>query len=165
VALPLTGTKYTLLAWVAGAIVVADQLTKWLVLRHIPLYHSITILPGCFNLTHIQNPGGAFGFLAGQSAGVRHAVFIFATSLAIGLIFYFYRSTPRQYKALLAGFALIFGGALGNLVDRIRFGKVIDFLDVYVGNLHWPAFNVADSAISVGITVFLFHILFNKLPD
>jgi signal peptidase II len=65
---------------------------------------------------------------------------------------------------LATGFAMIFGGAIGNLVDRIRFGKVVDFLDFYIGNLHWPAFNVADSAVSVGIAIFIFHLLFKKMP-
>ncbi|MBI9086352.1 MAG: signal peptidase II [Desulfobacterales bacterium] len=162
---PLKNEKYARLAVVAGLIVVADQISKEMVQRFIPLYHSISVIPGCFNLTHIHNPGGAFGFLAGQSPQLRQVIFIFASSLAIGLIFYFYRSTPRRFVALSFGFSLIFGGAIGNLIDRLRFGKVVDFLDAYLGTLHWPAFNVADSAITVGIGIFLFHLIFQKLPE
>ena len=157
--------KYVRLVVIAGLIVIADQISKAMVQRLIPLYHSISVIPGCFNLTLVHNPGGAFGFLAGQSPELRQLIFIFASSLAIGLIFYFYRSTPRRFIALNIGFSLIFGGAIGNLIDRVRYGKVVDFLDVYVGTMHWPAFNVADSAITIGIGIFLFHMLFRKLPD
>jgi signal peptidase II len=86
------------------------------------------------------------------------------SSLAVCVIFYFYKNTPRTHAFLASGFALIFGGAIGNLIDRIRFGKVVDFLDVYIVTYHWPAFNVADSAITVGMIVFVFHILFKKMP-
>jgi signal peptidase II len=85
--------------------------------------------------------------------------------VAVGLIFYFYKKTPTEHSWLTAAFALIFGGAIGNLIDRIRFGMVIDFLDFYVGNLHWPAFNIADSAISIGIGIFLYHLIFKKMPE
>lgn len=157
--------KYSRLIFIAALVMIFDQITKTIVLNSIPLYQSIAVIPGFFKLTHIQNPGGAFGFLAGQSSGIRHIVFIVLSSLAICLIFYFYRRTPRSHPLLAGGFALILGGAVGNLIDRIRFEKVIDFLDFYIGVHHWPAFNLADSAISVGIGIFIFHILLNKLPD
>jgi signal peptidase II len=76
-----------------------------------------------------------------------------------------YKKTPATHPLLASGFALIFGGAIGNLIDRVRFGKVIDFLDFFIGNLHWPAFNIADSAISVGITIFAVHLVLKKMPD
>jgi signal peptidase II len=85
--------------------------------------------------------------------------------VAMGLIAYFYRNTPKSYPYLGAALAMIFGGAVGNLIDRLRFGEVIDFLDVYVGAYHWPAFNVADSAITVGITIFIFHVVLGKMPE
>jgi signal peptidase II len=156
--------KYIKLAIIAGCIVILDQVTKAVILRTLPLNHSISIVPGFFNLIHIQNPGGAFGFMAKHSSAWLHSVFLFFTFLALGLIFYFYRNTPQTHSLLTLGFALIFGGAIGNLIDRIRFGKVVDFLDFYIGNMHWPAFNVADSAVSVGTIIFLYHILFRKLP-
>jgi len=156
--------KYSKLSIVAGCVIVLDQITKAAILQTLPLNHSISIIPGLFNLIHIQNPGGAFGFMANQSSAWFPILFLFITLLALGLIFYFYRNTPPTHSLLATGFALIFGGAIGNLIDRIRFGKVVDFLDFYIGNMHWPAFNVADSAISVGIAIFIYHILFKKIP-
>jgi len=158
-------SKYMKLAGVAGLIVIVDQITKALILKSMPLYHSVPVIPGFFNITHIQNPGGAFGFLANQSSSLRTIVFLLISSLAVGLIFWFYKNTPKTHPWLANAFAMIFGGAIGNLIDRIRFGKVVDFLDLYLGDLHWPAFNVADSAIFIGIAIFIFHLLFKKLPE
>jgi signal peptidase II len=152
-------------AVIAGLVVLLDQLTKWLVLDKMPLYQSITVIPGFFNLTHIRNPGGAFGFMATGSQGLRNLLFIGVSGLAMGLIVYFYRSTPRTYPYLAAALALIFGGAVGNLIDRLRLNEVVDFLDFYIGSVHWPAFNVADSAITVGITIFITHVVLGKMPQ
>jgi len=157
--------KYGRLLIIAGAIIIADQITKAVVLSKMALYQSIPVIPGFFNLTHIHNPGGAFGFLAQQDASIRIGIFILASSVAIFFIFLFYRQIPKTHPILSAGLALIFGGAIGNLIDRLRFGEVIDFLDFYVGTLHYPAFNVADSAISVGVGIFIVHLLFRKLPE
>ena len=157
--------KYTKLVIVAGLIVLADQISKALILKHLPLHNSIPVIAGFFDLTHIQNPGGAFGLMADMSEAVRKFVFLFISSLAVGLIFYLYNKTPRTHSFLGTAFALIFGGAIGNMIDRVRFGIVVDFLDVYVGDLHWPAFNIADSAITVGILIFAFHLLFKKMPE
>ena len=157
--------KYLRLILISGLVVVLDQITKLLVLDSMPLFHSIQIIPGFFNLTHIHNPGGAFGFLSTSGTALQRFVFLFASSLAIGLVLYFYKKTPRSFLWLLTGFALVIGGALGNLIDRIRMGKVVDFLDFYIGNLHWPAFNVADSAVSIGMFIFILHLIFKKLPE
>ncbi len=157
--------KYIKLAIIAGLIVIFDQITKAVILNAMPLYHSVPVIPGFFSLTHIHNPGAAFGFLANQSSSIRNFLFLFISLLAICLIFYFYKNTPKTHPLLSTGFAMIFGGAIGNLIDRIRFGKVVDFLDFYIGNLHWPAFNVADSAVTVGIFIFIFHLLLKKLPE
>ena len=153
------------LAIISGAILLLDQATKLMVLSRMDLYQSIPVIPGFFNLTHIHNPGGAFGFLAARSTLVRHLFFVGMTSLAILVILFFYNKTARTHSFLSAGFALIFGGAVGNLVDRIWLHKVVDFLDFYIGSLHWPAFNIADSAITVGICIFAYHFLFNKMPE
>jgi signal peptidase II len=143
-----------------------DQATKALILKHLPLGDSIPVIPGFFDLTHVHNPGGAFGFLSGVSAEVRSLLFVAVSLLATGLILYFYWQTPIRQRFLAVGLSLLFGGAVGNLVDRIRFGIVVDFLDLYAGELHWPAFNVADSAITVGMFIFAYHILFQKIrPD
>ena len=148
---------------VAGFVLVLDQATKLIILHTLPLNGEIVVIPGCFNIVHLLNPGGAFGFLAGSGGNFRHIFFLIVSVLALGLVFYFYRLTPGRYRFLSMGFALIFGGAMGNLMDRLRFGQVVDFLDVYVN--HWPAFNAADSAISIGIAIFVFHMLFGKMPD
>lgn len=157
--------KYRKLFLIAGLVVLLDQATKAMVMAWLPLYHSIPIIPGFFNLTHISNPGGAFGFLAYRSPWVRHTVFLVVSSLAVILIFYFYRKTPASYRWLSAGLALILGGAAGNLIDRFRFGDVVDFLDFFIGNWHWPAFNIADSAVTIGIGIVVVHILFNRIPE
>lgn len=156
--------KYTKLAVISGLVIILDQITKSLILGNIPLYHSINIIPGFFNITHIHNPGGAFGFMAQHDSSLRNLLFLLLSSLAICFIIYFYKNTSRTHPLLASGFALILGGAVGNLIDRIRFGKVVDFLDFYVRSYHWPAFNVADSAITVGVTIFIFHLLFKKVP-
>jgi len=154
--------SYGRLLLIAGLVVLADQATKLLVAHTLPLYQSQAVIPGFFNLTHIHNPGGAFGFLAGQGVVVRRLVFVCMSGAAAALVFWFYRQTPPGQRWLSFGLALIFGGALGNLIDRVRMGKVIDFLDVYIGRWHWPAFNVADSAITVGILIFVVHLLLVK---
>jgi signal peptidase II len=156
--------KYIRLLVVGGLVVLFDQLTKLLVIKYLPLYQTVPVVAGLFNLIHIKNPGGAFGLLADLGPGMRTFVFLFISSLAVGLILYFYLKTPSAQTWLAVGFALIFGGAVGNLIDRIRFGVVTDFLDFYISKYHWPAFNIADSAISVGIGIFAYHLLFKKIP-
>jgi signal peptidase II len=157
--------KYVKLAVISSLVVGFDQITKFLISNKLPLHHSITVIPGFFSITHILNPGGAFGFMANQSSSIRSVFFLVISSLAVCLIFYFYKNTPKTHPWLASGFALVFGGAIGNLIDRFRFGSVVDFLDVYMGSYHWPAFNIADSAISIGIAIFLFHLLFRKMPE
>jgi len=150
---------------IAGLVVVLDQVTKFVIYHGLPLYDEIVVVPHFFSIVHYHNPGGAFGIFAGTENGFRHIFFLVVSIMALGLVFYFYRSTPKTHRFLSTGFALIFGGAIGNLVDRFRFGQVIDFLDVYVNGWHWPAFNVADSAITIGISIFVYHLLFGKMPD
>ena len=158
-------SKYKRLAVITGLVVIPDQITKAAILNKLPLYHSIALIPGFFNLTHIQNPGGAFGFMSHHSSGLRTVVFLLISFVAICFIFYFYKNTPKTHSLLANGLSLILGGAVGNFIDRIRFGKVVDFLDFYIGNYHWPAFNVADSAISVGVFILFFHLLLKKMPE
>jgi signal peptidase II len=158
--------KIALIGWVAGAVLILDQATKMLVLAHLPLGGSIPVIPGVFDLTHVHNPGGAFGFLSGMSAEIRSLLFVAVSLLAAGIVLYFYWQTPVRQRFPAVGLCLLLGGAVGNLVDRIRFGVVVDFLDVYVGELHWPAFNIADSAITVGVFIFAYHLVFQNIrPD
>ena len=157
-------SKYRILIIVSLIIIVLDQLTKWLVLIHMPLYQSIPIIENVFNLTHIHNTGGAFGFMADQSPLIRKILFHGVSLISLGVIIYFYHQSPKNYPFLLVALSLIFGGAIGNLIDRFRMGEVVDFLDFYIGTYHWPAFNVADSAVSVGVTVLMYYMIFKKVP-
>ncbi|WP_028579868.1 signal peptidase II [Desulfogranum japonicum] len=136
-------------------VVCADQFSKLLVLSNMDLYESISVVPGLFNLTFMTNNGAAFSLLAGQPALWRQLFFIFTASLALVVLVFAHRSFSRSHKLYGVAFGLIAGGAVGNLIDRVRLGHVIDFLDVYVNGWHWPAFNVADSAITVGVILFL----------
>ena len=157
--------KYFFLISIAALVAILDQAIKLLVLAKIPAYGSIVVIPGFFDLTHIYNTGGAFGFLAGKGSLFRHLFFLTASAIAMGMIVYLYLKTPREFLFLRSGLAMILGGAVGNVIDRIRLGKVVDYLDLYVKDLHWPAFNIADGAISVGILIFIYHLLFKKMPE
>ena len=128
------------------------------------LFADLTLIKNDKLELSVQNPGGAFGFLATMGPQARGVIFILVSVLAVAVILWFYMQTPVQQRWLAFGFALIFGGAIGNLVDRLRFGAVVDFIDVYIGDLHWPAFNIADSAITVGVAIFAFHVMFRKMP-
>jgi len=147
---------------IGSIVVVFDQLTKFLVVSFLPLYSSIAIIPGFFNLVHVRNTGAAFSFLAGGFSAWRQIFFAAVSIIGIGVIIYVYRGLRREDKWARISLALIFGGAAGNLVDRVRLGEVIDFLDVYLGSYHWPAFNVADSAISIGAVMLLLFLLKSK---
>ncbi|MCP4111241.1 MAG: signal peptidase II [Desulfobacteraceae bacterium] len=157
--------KYAKLAFISSLVVIIDQATKIVILNTMALYHSVPVIPGFFSITHIHNRGGAFGILADQSSIIIKFLFLFVSSLAACFVLYFYKKTPEEYPFLASAFSMIFGGAVGNLIDRIRIGEVVDFLDFYIGEKHWPAFNVADSAITVGVIIFIFHILLNKMPE
>ena len=156
--------KYLFFVLVTGMVVLLDQAAKALVLTRLPLHNSIAVIPGLFNLTHVHNPGGAFGFLAGNGGVWRHWLFLGAALVALILIVYFYYHTPRNKVWLRLALGMIFGGAVGNLIDRLRFGEVVDFLDFYIGHLHWPAFNIADSGVTVGVVIFILHIVFKRMP-
>jgi signal peptidase II len=153
------------LCLVSTVIVVLDQATKALVAKALVLHESVPVIQGFFNLTHIMNPGGAFGLFAEHSPEIRRFFFLFVSSLVALMILWLYRKTAHTHRTLSFGLAAIFAGAVGNLIDRFRFGKVVDFLDFYLGAYHWPAFNVADSAITMGMVVFVYHVVFNKIPD
>ena len=144
-------------------VIVLDQLTKIWVVQSFNLYESLPVIPGFFNLTYLTNTGAAFGILAGHSTWWRQAFFIGVAVIALIAIVFMYRQLKNESVWYEFSLAFIAGGAIGNLIDRIRLGSVVDFLDVYIGTHHWPAFNVADSAITVGVTVFLvMNIFFSK---
>jgi signal peptidase II len=137
------------------AVLALDQWTKWLVETRIELHRSIEIVPGLFHLSHVRNTGVAFGLFAAQGEAASTWALVLAVSAVLaGVLWYFWR-TPSTDRLLLAALALVLGGAVGNLIDRATTGAVTDFLAVYIGEYRWPDFNVADSAISIGITLLL----------
>ena len=137
----------------AAAVIVLDIWTKALVLARIDLHETIPIIPNFFQLVHVRNTGAAFGIGANASSRIVPLLLNFgAIAVFFVVVVYALRSAVTD-RVLQTGLHLILGGAIGNLLDRFRFGYVVDFLDVYVGTKHWPAFNVADSAICIGIAL------------
>src|SRR5690606_1568330 len=145
--------------WLIATVIVADQVTKLLVQRHIPLFDSITIIPGLLDLVHIHNAGVAFGFLNDVAHPLRSALTMMLALAALAAIAYYARQVHPEERLARAGLSLVMGGAAGNLIDRVRLGHVIDFIDLYRGHWHFWAFNVADAAISCG-AVLIFAELF-----
>ena len=140
---------------IAAAVVLLDQLTKWWVLSTFELYESLPVIPGFFDLTFVVNTGAAFGILAGEQHLWRQLFFVSMTLVALVVLCFAFRQYRHEGRSYVIGIGLIGGGALGNLIDRLRFGHVVDFLDFSIKGHHWPAFNVADSAITVGVAFFL----------
>jgi signal peptidase II len=140
---------------VIACTIAVDQLTKAWITDALRLYESVEIIPGFCNLVHVTNSGAAFSMLANVDSPWRHYFFLGVGGLAMVGITVAYWKLRQVCRYYVLALALIAGGAAGNLIDRIRFGAVIDFLDLYVGRYHWPAFNVADSAICVGALLFL----------
>ena len=135
------------------AIILLDAVTKWLVSANIALHDAVTIVPDLFSLVHVRNTGAAFGIGANADSRVVPLLLNSGAILVFLIVVAYALRTPLHDRALQIGLHLILGGAIGNLVDRFRFGYVVDFLDFYVRDHHWPAFNVADSAICVGIAL------------
>jgi len=150
------------MALIVFAIVILDQLTKWQVTRTLRLHESISIIPDLFSITYIRNSGAAFGILAGSHSGFRLVFFGITSAVALALLGTIYvRLSPADWLGQVS-VAAIFGGAVGNLIDRVRFGEVIDFLDFSLLGYHWPAFNVADAAITVGVCFLIGHFFLHK---
>jgi signal peptidase II len=142
--------NYHLLIWPALSIVVLDQVSKYIVLASIEAHRSIPVISGFFNLVHTRNRGMAFGMFNRPGSDLGYYLMVSATLVAVFLLLFWFSRLKQDERILAPGLSLILGGAIGNLADRIRFREVIDFLDFYIGPYHWPAFNVADSAITVG---------------
>ncbi|MEQ1635208.1 MAG: signal peptidase II [Methylococcales bacterium] len=139
--------------WLSLLVLILDQASKLAIVGSMPLYQSIPVLP-MFNLLHVHNNGAAFSFLS--EAGGWQRWFFAAMALIISVVLTVWLSRLQKAQTLLAvALALVLGGAIGNLYDRLAYGYVIDFLDVYYQNWHWPAFNIADSAITVGVALLL----------
>ena len=146
----------------AAGVLVLDQLSKAVVSSALRLHEVRPIIYGLLNLTHIHNTGVAFGLLAGQASLMRTLFFLALSVLALAVVLWMVFRLPQGHKVELVALSLIFGGAVGNVVDRIRLGRVIDFIDVYYRAYHWPAFNVADSAITIGVILLLCRLVFVK---
>lgn len=137
------------------AVVALDRGTKAIVDTRMAVYESIIVIPGFFDLTYVRNPGGVFGLFRNLDTSVRGLLFTVVPVAAIVLIAVYALRLPANRLWTQSSLTLILGGALGNLYDRFRFGYVIDFLDFYWRSHHWPAFNVADSAICVGVAILI----------
>jgi signal peptidase II len=133
-------------------------MTKFLVADRISLHDSIDVLPGMFRLTHVQNQGAAFGLFAESPSEWKVKILILFSLAALGVVSTLLWKNGNALNATAIALSLVFGGALGNLWDRVASGRVIDFLDFYMGSHHWPAFNIADSAIVVGALLLLAEI-------
>lgn len=147
--------KYLILIAVAAAIVAVDQLTKLYIHTAYELGQTTLVIPGFFNITYVRNPGAAFGFLRDSHETFRTIFFLSMPPIAMLTILGLMRGVENHDRVQILALSSIFGGAIGNYIDRIRFNYVIDFLDFHWRNYSWPAFNVADSAIVVGVGVLL----------
>jgi signal peptidase II len=140
---------------IAATVVVLDQATKALVKTRLPLHESVTVIPGFFDLTHVRNTGAAFGMFNSVEFAYKPAIMVLVALAALGAVAAYALTLPPGQRAARYGLVLILGGAIGNLIDRATMGYVLDFVDVYWRGFHFWAFNVADSAITVGVTLML----------
>jgi signal peptidase II len=150
--------KYLLVSSIMGMVVLLDQITKYMIEKNVKQYQVISIIPGFFNITHVRNKGAAFSLFASAPESFRSLFFTIVTIVAIIVIFIMIRKTHE--RLMLVSLSLIAGGAVGNLVDRVRYGEVVDFIQWYVKSYYWPSFNVADSAITVGVCLLAIDMLF-----
>jgi signal peptidase II len=158
--------KYLILCFLTVFALLADQWSKWAVLSSFRLYETHPLLGGILSFTYIRNNGAAFGILSHASAGFRVPFFVTVPVVALFAIGYvFKRIADKDYKLSIA-LSLVIGGAIGNLLDRVRWGYVVDFIDVHWGYAyHFPAFNVADSAICVGVGILMLDLLTRETSD
>ncbi len=143
-------------------LLIVDQITKAIVFQKIAFLSSQSIIPGFFNLTHIHNRGAIFGFFSQSDSQLLHIMLMLATLVALALVVYYFFMTPPPKKLAKISLSLILAGALGNLIDRVFRGYVIDFLDLYVKKWHWPSFNVADSCVNIGAFLLVFIVFFKR---
>lgn len=151
--MPERGRNALVWLWLSLLVLLLDQASKLAVIEQLAAYVDVIAITGFFNLVHVHNTGAAFSLFADQP-GWQRGFFIGVAALAAAVILYLMHKTQGRRLFSIA-LALILGGAIGNVIDRILYGHVIDFLDVYVGSWHWPAFNVADAAISIGAVMLI----------
>ncbi len=146
--------------WIAGIVVLVDQVSKWLVMETMALGESIPVLGAFFRLTYIHNPGAVFGLRLGGKG--LHLLFAGGALILVGVMLW---RLPTKERATATGLALVLGGAIGNVVDRIRFGVVIDFLDFGVGSLRWWVFNLADACVTTGAGLLILSYGFQRRDE
>jgi signal peptidase II len=144
----------------ALGVIFLDQISKQLVLHALDLHEKVAVIPGFFDLVHVRNRGMAFGLLNRPEVDLTFYVLVATTIGVVLLMLFWFTRIEREDGRVLFCLSLIIGGAVGNLIDRLRFKEVVDFLDFYIGAYHWPAFNVADSAITVGALWLAVHVVF-----
>jgi signal peptidase II len=149
---------------IALFVVLLDRATKWLVAQKINLHDSIPVIPGFFSLTHVQNRGAAFGLFDESPTQWKITILILFSIVALVVVTALLWKNGHALSATAMGLALVMGGAIGNLWDRLFAGRVVDFLLFYIGSYHWPAFNVADTAIVCGAILLVAEIIFVKNP-
>ena len=149
---------------IALSVVILDRVAKWAVARNIALHDSIPVIPDFFRITHVENRGAAFGLFADSPSEWKIAVLVLFSVVALVIVSALLWRISHALSTTGVGLALILGGAIGNLWDRLVSGKVVDFLLFYIGQYQWPAFNVADSAIVIGAGLLVIEILFTKAP-
>ena len=154
--------RYTLASIWLVITVILDQITKIWMSNVMDVWTGKQVIPGFFNLVHVLNKGAAWGFLDNENIDWQRPLFIIITFVALGFIAYMLKSTDEADTWMITGLALIAGGAIGNLIDRVRLGVVIDFLDFYFGNYHWPAFNVADCTLTIGAGCIILSMFLNR---
>lgn len=154
--------KYVWLATTVIVVTALDQYTKHLAVERLKGGEIIEVIRKVFQLRYVENPGAAWGFLASASESFRAPFFIAVSLLAIAFIIYFYRKVGEDQKVMLASLAMILGGAVGNFIDRLHQNYVVDFIDWYWKDWHWPTFNIADSAISLGVILMVWTMLFGE---
>ena len=159
-----THKKYILSAFISISVIILDQCTKYLIIKSFALYQSLDIIEHFLTIVHTRNKGIAFGLLSGQGSGIRSTLLIITSLFAIAFILYLLNSLRRQHTYATVTLSLILGGAIGNLIDRMRWGEVVDFIDLHWYHYHWPAFNCADSAISIGLVLLLLGIVTKRFP-
>ena len=147
---------------IAAMVLLLDRLAKWAVASNIALRDSVAVIPGFFHLTHVENTGAAFGLFAESAAQWKVGALVSFSVIALVIVSALLWKNGHALSTTTIGLSLILGGATGNLWDRMMSGHVVDFLDFYVGSYHWPAFNVADSAIVIGAFLLVSEIIFAK---
>jgi signal peptidase II len=149
--------KYLLLLAIAGAVITSDQVTKMYIHTHFRLGEELVVIAKFFNITYLQNTGAAFGIFAELPPTYREIFFLIMPPIALLIILALLRGIRDNERSGIVALSLVFGGAVGNYIDRLRFHYVIDFLDFHIDEIyHWPSFNIADMAIVVGVGILMF---------